>query len=196
MGPIVNFTDVQYIKKLISTNKHDAIAELALVFKDSSVCSNVDDLIRALKEREDIMSTGIGFGIAIPHAKIKSVKEIAFAIGISKEGIDFNSIDGEPVHLIILVAAGDRQHKDYLRLLSNIMAILKNKELKGNIINSNSAEEIIKAADEMDADFIAMSTHGRSGLSRLALGSVTERVLRGGNRPILTVRASGETEQA
>lgn len=59
-----------------------------------------------------------------------------------------------------------------------------------------AAEEIIKAADEVNADFVAMSTHGRSGLSRWAFGSVADRVLRGGNKPVLIVRAKRETEKA
>jgi mannitol/fructose-specific phosphotransferase system IIA component (Ntr-type) len=68
---------------------------------------------------------------------------MAFAIGISKEGIDFDSMDGEPVHLVILVAAGEKQHKEYLRLLSNIMSIIKKENVKDNIINSPSSEEVL-----------------------------------------------------
>jgi mannitol/fructose-specific phosphotransferase system IIA component (Ntr-type) len=96
-------------------------------------------LTAALKDRERIMSTGIGFGIAIPHAKIEEVKSIAFAIGVSAKGIDFDSMDGKPVHLIILVAAGDRQHKDYLAVLSNIMALLKDDNVKESIIKAENA---------------------------------------------------------
>ena len=143
MSPVVTYTDKSFVKELSATNKFSAIEELALVFADSPICGNVDNLIQALKEREEIMSTGIGLGIAIPHAKINSVKEMAFAIGISKGGIDFDSLDGNPVHLIILVAAGERQHKDYLRLLSNIMAILKNERTKSSIIQSGSPDEIL-----------------------------------------------------
>ena len=90
------------------------------------------------------MSTGIGFGIAIPHAKINSVKEMAFAVGISDRGIDFDSMDGQPVKLIILVIAGEKQHKDYLRLLSNIMAILKKEPVKEKIISAANPEDIIE----------------------------------------------------
>lgn len=143
MKSIVDFTDPKFIKKLKYRNKYKAIEELALTLQDSKVCVNVDELIKALKEREEIMSTGIGFGIAIPHAKIRAVKEITFAIGISKRGINFNSLDGKPVHLVILVAAGERQHKEYLRLLSNIIAILKNQKIKNKIINSSSTQEIM-----------------------------------------------------
>lgn len=143
MKPLYEYTDNKFIIKLKSNEKFQSIMELAMVFKDSENCSDIDELIQALIERENIMSTGIGFGIAIPHAKIKSVKEITFAIGISKNGIDFDSLDGEPVHLIILVAAGERQHKNYLKILSSIMTILKDNVVKEKIINSETAEEIL-----------------------------------------------------
>jgi fructose-specific phosphotransferase system IIA component len=142
MKSLIQFTDEKYFKKIKSTNKFKAIEELALVFKDSPVCSDTGALVNALKEREEIMSTGVGFGLAIPHAKIKSVNDLAFAIGISSKGIDFNSIDGKPVNLLILVAAGENQHKEYLRLLSNIMAILKEKKIRDKIIKSHSIKEM------------------------------------------------------
>jgi fructose-specific phosphotransferase system IIA component len=141
---VTDYTDSKYIKKLDAGDKFQAIEELARVFEGSGFCSDIDSLINALKEREEIMSTGIGFGIAIPHAKINSVKEMAFAVGISHSGIDFDSMDGQPVKLIILVIAGEKQHKDYLRLLSNIMAILKKEPVKEKIIGAGSPEEIIE----------------------------------------------------
>jgi len=140
---VVNYTKTEYIKYLESKNKYDAIEELAQVFDGSNVCENVGILISALREREEIMSTGIGWGIAIPHAKLDCVNEMAFAIGISKDGIEFDSLDGNPVHLIILVAAGESQHKDYLRLLSNIMKILKNKRAKDKILNASTPQELL-----------------------------------------------------
>ena len=108
------------------------------------VCADPPSLIKALKEREEIMSTGIGFGIAIPHARISSVKRLTFAMGISRTGIPFDSIDGGDVHLIILIAAGDKEHKEYLRLLSGIMSVLKNEEHKKKIIESRSPGEILE----------------------------------------------------
>lgn len=144
MPSVVNYTDKKFVKKLDTDDKYLVIEELAMVFNGTDVCSDVKALINALKEREQIMSTGIGFRIAIPHAKINTVKEMAFAIGISKKGIDFDSMDGKPVNLVILVAAGEKQHKQYLRLLSNIMAILKNETIKNRIINSESADEILE----------------------------------------------------
>jgi len=144
MLSVYNYTDEKFIIELEAENKFDAIERLAMAFEGGDVCSDVPGLITALKEREEIMSTGIGFGLAIPHAKIDSVKKMSFAIGISENGINFDSMDGQPVHLVILVAAGEKQHKDYLRLLSSIMAILKREEIKERIINSGSAEEIVE----------------------------------------------------
>ena len=96
MSPVIEYTDSLYIKNLDAANKFQAIEELARVFEKGSFCSDIESLINALKEREEIMSTGIGFGIAIPHAKINAVMEMAFAIGISRKGIDFDSMDGQP----------------------------------------------------------------------------------------------------
>ena len=144
MSSLLEFTDSKYIKFLKSKNKYKAIEELADVFKGTDVCSDIKAFINALKEREEIMTTGIGFGIAVPHAKLESVHRIAFAIGISKKGIDFNSIDGKPVHLVVLVAAGERQHKEYLKLLSKIMSVLKNDAIRNEMIQAKSTKDIIE----------------------------------------------------
>jgi len=142
MSPVSTYTNIRYIRHLKSENKYDAIEELTRTFEGDNICDDIDALVGALKEREEIMSTGIGFGIAIPHEKISPVREMAFAIGISSRGIDFDSMDGAPVYLVILVAAGEKQHKKYLKLLSGIMAILKNEATKEKIIRS-TPEEII-----------------------------------------------------
>jgi|YNPMSStandDraft_1061717.scaffolds.fasta_scaffold01965_9 fructose-specific phosphotransferase system IIA component len=144
VSSLLEFTDSKYIKFLKSKNKYKAIEELADVFKGTDVCSDIKAFINALKEREEIMTTGIGFGIAVPHAKLESVHKIAFAIGISKKGIDFNSIDGKPVHLVVLVAAGERQHKEYLKLLSKIMSVLKNDAIRNEMIQAKSTKDIIE----------------------------------------------------
>ncbi len=144
MKHFIEYTDKNYIKEIKAKDKFDAIEELARVFEGSEVCSNIDDLVNALKEREEIMTTGIGFGIAVPHAKIRAVNKIAFAIGISRKGIDFDSIDGDPVNLIILAAAGERQHKEYLKLLSQIMGLLRDENVRKEIISAKKPEKIME----------------------------------------------------
>ena len=140
---LIDYTDRRFIKFISATDKYTAIEELAQVFRGSDICADVDKLTAALKEREKIMTTGIGFEIAVPHARTKGVNKIAFAIGLSREGIDFDAIDSKPVHLIILVAAGETQHLEYLRLLSRIMDLLKKEHSKKKIINADNIEQII-----------------------------------------------------
>ena len=150
MFPITEYTNSKFIKIIESSDKFSAIEELTHVFDGTKVCSDVEGLITALKEREEILSTGIGMGIAIPHAKVEAVKEMAFAVGISQKGIDFDSLDGNPVRLMILVAAGEHQHKEYLRLLSNIMAILKNEKIKNTLIEAASPETIMNILESKE----------------------------------------------
>ena len=143
MGSLSGYTSVSYIRTLSSVNKFQAIDELARVYEGTDVCSDVESLIKSLKEREELMSTGIGFGIAIPHAKIPDISSLSFAVGISRDGINFDSMDGYPVHLLILVVAGEKQHREYLGLLSNIMSMLKKNEVKEQIIASSSSDEVM-----------------------------------------------------
>ena len=151
MFPVTEYTNSKFIKIIESSDKLSAIEELARVFEGTKVCSDVEALINALKEREEILGTGIGMGIAIPHAKVEAVKEMAFAIGISRKGIDFDSLDGNPANLMILVAAGEGQHKEYLRLLSNIMAILRNEKIKNKLIEAVSPETIMSILESKES---------------------------------------------
>jgi fructose-specific phosphotransferase system IIA component len=140
--PLNDFTDISRIKFITSRNKFLAIEELAGVFSDCGFCTDNEELVRTLKEREEIMSTGIGFGIAVPHVKIPCVNKLFFGIGISRDGIDFDSMDGEPVHLIFMIVAGDNEHKEYLGLLSRIMELLKKDGIKDSIISADTARQV------------------------------------------------------
>ena len=140
---LLDYTDRRFIKQLAATDKYAAIEELARVFHGSGVCADVDKLIAALKEREEIMATGIGFGIAVPHARIKEIRRLSFAIGTSRAGIFFDAIDKKPAHLIILVIAGETQQVEYLRLLSKIMNLLKTENTKEAMVAADNADQII-----------------------------------------------------
>ena len=140
---LMDYTDRRFIKYITATERYAAVEELAQVFRDSGVCTDVDQLVAALKEREDILTTGIGFEIAVPHAKVKEVRKISFAVGISRSGIDFDAMDKKPARLMILVAAGETQHMEYLRLLSRIMSLLKKEETKERIIDAATVDEVI-----------------------------------------------------
>ena len=93
--------------------------------------------------REKLMSTGIGLGIAVPHVRIEGVKEPIVAIGISHNGIsDYESIDDQTVKIVVMIVAGKGQHKEYIQLLSQIAARLKDEHIRRNLIEAKNPDEI------------------------------------------------------
>jgi len=135
------------IVRLTCTDKQTALEELINVISRSEAVTNPDELKRAIFEREKIMSTGIGLGIAVPHAKIKSVRDFVLALGYSKEGIDYDSLDDKPVHIILMIAGPDDQER-YLRILAAATLCLKNSETREAILNAEDAEEVISQFDK------------------------------------------------
>ena len=84
---------------LVSQNKPEVLRELVQVLKDADKISDFDRVLDAIHKREDLGSTGLELGIAVPHAKTDSVQSLTLTIGISQHGIDFNALDGKPSHL-------------------------------------------------------------------------------------------------
>ena len=87
------------------------------------------------------MSTGIGMGIAIPHAKTSSLKNMVMAFGRSIQGIDFNALDGSPVHIIILIGASDTQGDDFLKVLAKIGRMFKDETYSKQFLEAKTPEE-------------------------------------------------------
>jgi len=134
----------EYIQFVESDNKSDTLRILIELISKSPNITNRDQFQKAIFERESIMSTGIGLGIAIPHVKIPEVKDLTIAVGISKHGIEWDALDGQPVHIIFLIAGSADQHALYLRTLSKIVLVLKNSVRRKKIITAVNAEEVIR----------------------------------------------------
>jgi fructose-specific phosphotransferase system IIA component len=128
---------------LKSVLREDAIKELINLLVLQGKVSHGEELYRAVMRREEEFTTGIGLGIAIPHAKTSVVDSAAIAFGRSLQGVSWPSQDGNPVHLLFLIAvpiAADNQH---LQLLAKLSRKLVHQEVRDNIISANSAAEII-----------------------------------------------------
>ncbi|MBN2104457.1 PTS sugar transporter subunit IIA [bacterium] len=134
----------EYIKFVESGQKPDVLKSLIDVISKSPNITNRDVFQKAVFDRESIMSTGIGLGIAIPHVKIPEIKDMTIAVGISKQGIEWDALDGQPVHIIFLIAGSADQHDLYLRTLSKIVLVLKNPARREKITAAVSAEEVIR----------------------------------------------------
>ena len=133
-------------KRVIIKNKYtkiQALNDLIDLISESPQVIDHNLLKEGIFEREKIMSTGIGFGIAIPHVRSDAVTNIVMAVGVFKDGInDYESLDNKSVNIICLLAAKEDQHKEYLNMLSMISARLKESFVRNEIINSNDKKVI------------------------------------------------------
>ena len=122
--------------------KRDALLALAQNLSSAPQIKNTAELSMEILKREELMSTAIGRGIAIPHIRLHSVSDLAVSLGISRcDIVDFHPLDDEPVRIVLMIAAAYNQHAYYLQTLSFFSAKLKNNELRDALINSKSQQE-------------------------------------------------------
>lgn len=112
-----------------------------------------DRLMTVLLERERLGSTGIGDGIAIPHGKMKDLDQLALSFGRSSQGVDFESMDGKPVHLFFLLVAPENCAGIHLRALAKIARLLKNGAVRKRLGNVQGREEVYAVIQMEDEDF-------------------------------------------
>lgn len=112
-----------------------------------------DKLMAVLLERERLGSTGIGDGIAIPHGKMRELDQLALSFGKSTQGVDFESMDGKPVHLFFLLVAPENCAGIHLRALAKIARLLKNGTVRKKLGNVQSTEEVYSVIQIEDEDF-------------------------------------------
>jgi len=114
---------------------------------------NQEELVRILMERERLGSTGIGGGIGIPHGKIKALESLVLGFGLSRGGVDFESMDGRPTHIFFLLITPENSTGLHLKLLARISRILKNDPFKDKLMRAKDREEVIRIIQEEDEDF-------------------------------------------
>jgi fructose-specific phosphotransferase system IIA component len=130
------------VPSMQGTNKNEVIDELIGLFKNDERVKNMDDMKSAVHDREKIMSTGVGKGFAIPHAKTDSVAEIVAAFGKLDKPIDFQALDEQPVNLIFLLVGKESLVGPHIKLLSRISRMMNKDEFRESLAKANSAKEI------------------------------------------------------
>jgi len=130
---------------LDSTSKNDALLSLIKCMEGCSVIEDIKELEDGIFHREELMSTGIGYGIAVPHVRLKSVESPVMSVGICKNPLnDYESLDDKPVNLIFMIAAGIDQHSAYLELLSSISTMVKDSSVRESILQAEDSDEVCK----------------------------------------------------
>ncbi|HHC25261.1 MAG TPA: PTS sugar transporter subunit IIA [Desulfobacterales bacterium] len=137
---------------LKSQNKKSVIEELAMpVARIAGI--NHQKILRVLMEREQIGSTGIGSGIGIPHGKIGDIESLLLGFGLSRKGVDFESIDSRPTHIFFLLIAPENARDLHLELLGRIARILKNEPFRERLLYATDRDQIVSIIKEEDEAF-------------------------------------------
>ena len=132
------------LAEMQSRRKFDAIRELAGVLGKDDAIGDAKRFLANLIRREKQGSTGIGKGVAVPHVHEDSISRQVLAVGISREGIEFNAIDGEPVHIIALLATPKRHHKQHMDLLAALSRMLQQGKVRSSLIEASDAEKVLE----------------------------------------------------
>ena len=142
----MNIKDVVTPERIVFLNcetRTNVIKSLVPVLSSVPGMPGTDELEVAFLQREEMMSTGIGMGIGVPHVRLPGIDSLIMAIGIHPTGIsDYPAIDNDPVKIVAMIAAGASQHGEYIKMLAKVVSVLKSQETRTAILNSTSAEEV------------------------------------------------------
>jgi len=109
-----------------------------------------EPILHKIREREELESTGVVEGIAIPHARTEAVKDLLMIIGVIKEGLDFNSLDGKPVHIVFLIVAPEEAKSKYIQVLARISRMCRQEDFRKTLLSAGSPSEVISILEKFD----------------------------------------------
>lgn len=144
MIKISDYLDPRLVAFLDVETRDEAINALVTMIHQTGRLQDKYAFYDAIIEREKIVSTGIGMGTAIPHAKLASYEDFFIAIGILRKGLDWNALDGSPVRIIFLIGGPDDKQTEYLQILSKLTQLIKDDQIRKKMLTLNSPEDMIK----------------------------------------------------
>ena len=133
-----------------STSKDEVIQELVELAARSKLVRDKDLLLEEVVKRENLVTTGVGWGVAFPHAKTKAMKGIVIAFGRSQNGVEFGAMDGKPVHLFFLIAAPEDTIGAHLNVMARLSYLMKTKQNRERLQAANNPGEVIEVLDSVD----------------------------------------------
>ncbi|UCC43873.1 MAG: PTS sugar transporter subunit IIA [Candidatus Zixiibacteriota bacterium] len=134
---------------LKSTNKDEVIEELVALAASSNMIKDRDALLADVKEREELVTTGVGHGVAFPHAKTKAAKGIVIVFGRSDDGIDFDAMDQKKVRLFFLIAAPEDAIGAHLNVMAILSYAMKSEENRGKLLQAASPGDVLALVDNV-----------------------------------------------
>lgn len=128
-------------------SKEDVIAELVEMAAQSNLVRDKDELKSAVLEREKLVTTGVGYGVAFPHAKTRALKGIVIVFGRSEVGVDFEAMDKKPVHLFFLIAAPEDAIGAHLNVMARLSYVMKSEKNRERLMRAKTAGEVMLILD-------------------------------------------------
>lgn len=133
---------------LEAVDKKEAFVKTAEIFYKNGVISSVDDYVKAVIKREDEFSTGIGYGLAIPHAKCSAVKKPAVAVVRLKNHIEYQSFDDEPIKMLFMIAVPEQGADEHIKILSTLSRKFMHEEFRNALKAAKTPSDIIAVLNE------------------------------------------------
>ncbi|UCG60920.1 MAG: PTS sugar transporter subunit IIA [Candidatus Zixiibacteriota bacterium] len=131
-------------------SKTEVIEELVNLVSYSNMVKDAEQLLTDVVDRENLVTTGVGYGVAFPHAKTRSVKGIVIAFGRSTKGIDFDAMDHKPVHLFFLIAAPEDAIGAHLNVMARLSYLMKSEKNRQKLMEASSPGDVLALIDNVD----------------------------------------------
>ncbi len=148
---LADYITPEHVKIGLEGERKDEVIEelVELLVSACDVC-DADTIYRAVMDREQVGSTGLEKGVAIPHAKCDAVKRLSIVIGISKEGIDFEAQDGKPSHLFFMMVAPSTESGPHVQAIAKIVKMIKVESFRKKLINAKSPKEVLEVIGRLE----------------------------------------------
>jgi mannitol/fructose-specific phosphotransferase system IIA component (Ntr-type) len=137
---------------LEARTKDGVIEELVGVLRDTGAVDDAEGVLRAVRQREEVLSTGVGSGVAIPHGKSDGVAGLAMAAGVAVPPIDFDALDGQPVSLFFLLVGPESAAGPHVKTLSRIARLVRRDDFRERLAAAASAEEFLAVLAEAESE--------------------------------------------
>ena len=135
---------------LAAREKDAALEELVGVLADTGAIGSAGEVLRAVRQREEVLSTGIGMGVAIPHGKSDAVSELVMSAGVAPDAIDFDALDGQPVSLFFLLVGPEAAAGAHVKALSRISRLVRRDAVRERLGRARSGEEFLDVLREAE----------------------------------------------
>jgi mannitol/fructose-specific phosphotransferase system IIA component (Ntr-type) len=148
---LADLLDIERIRiPLQSRTKEELLRELVSLLARGNGIDNVETVLQAVRDREAILSTGIGHGIAVPHGKSPAVPELTMAAGRTAAPVDFDALDGQPVELLFLLVGPETAAGPHIKALSRISRLVRRDDIRDRLLRASSPQEFLDALREAE----------------------------------------------